>query len=151
MPEIFDNSGSFKKRDQEPEEERNFSRRDFLRMGAGVLGGAVLAGGIVEGVKYEEREAKDHEQQGIAEITEKINQPVSTTPVYSPGRVPFAGLISKAEQWAIRVRMGKAENTFSITKEGFERYNVGDKVPVVYDDRNNEIKSLKVPSTKDKK
>ena len=127
-------------------EDKKMNRREFLKKAAIVGGGIAAAGAIGKYGKkaweameeHDKRVEKEITYEGAAHVIDKKHISAGSMPVMV-GKVP--GLIPTAEEWQLVLSVednliGESEEdkreVIDISKEQFDSFNVGDKLPVVY-------------------
>jgi hypothetical protein len=123
-------------------DDKKMSRREFLGWGAAVLTAAALGtagkklGDLIEHVQEEKEK---HEKIGEATVIDKHHAD-SYNQLLSFGKIPT--VTPKPEQWSMTFKMENEQSSVRVSKEVYEKYNVGDSVPVKYDDRNKVVNEV---------
>ena len=139
-----------KPQDLDEHEEKKINRRQFLKdLGLAAAGvGIAAAGGaklLEVASRYDEefrKEGKEHESQGEAVVLKKEHTPWSNQ-VFQIGKAPV--VIPHFEEWTIVFKIGDKETELLVTQIEYDKYNIGDKVQVKYDDRDMTVQKIANP------
>ncbi|MBU0999297.1 twin-arginine translocation signal domain-containing protein [Patescibacteria group bacterium] len=123
--------------------DNKMNRREFLKnLGVGAVAVGAIAAGAYKFDKFlknDSAERKEHEKQGEAVIVKKNHEEPSNQ-VLMAGKISV--IVPHPEEWIIILKIKELETSFSILKEDYEKYNIGDKVPVKYDDRDMRVNEI---------
>ena len=128
----------------EPNNE-NMSRRSFLKkLGIGALAVGVGATGVHELGEFLEKssvENKEHEKEGEAVVTKKeILNSKGMPSMIDQEKIPFKGV----DMCFVSVKINDKETILDVSYDEYKKYQVGDVVPVRYDDRDMRVDKILV-------
>lgn len=132
-------------------EGKDMNRRNFLKS----VGGAAIVGALGLGAKKLvdldkawTKENRKHIKKGEAIITKKVSQEGSTGVGYHPVSVgpDFGGGFrsdTEPDSYKIIINFNGKEIEKKVSKQEFDSYQEGQKIPVVYNEKTMEITSTK--------
>lgn len=133
-----------KRKEEDKKINGKMSRREFLKGTAAVIVGASIGGGLSKLSEFSgekaKKENKEHEKRSEGTIIKKNSIPLKK---YDDYQYPLGNRTTyQFEKWEITLNIFGKENSFFVSKDEFDSYDVGEKINIVYDDRDMQVKSV---------